>query len=142
MTPIGIVVRRAEDNRRLSGRIIRKSQGDITPVWTVDEPNRPRRVLAWNPHVTLHVSGQKHSKSYNRASVVRQTQVPNSQFEGRENLKVKNADRMLSPSLPPVVEAFDDTSKVWADCVRETMMLSVDIISVPGCGPVDHNEPY
>ncbi len=43
---------------------------------------------------------------------------------------------MLSPSLPPGVEDFDDTFEVPAYCVRETMMLSVDIVS-PGGPPMD-----
>jgi len=137
MKTYAVIVRHGPSDTRLFARIIRKDKGDVVIAWSVDEPKKPSRVPAWNPHATYHKDGRQHSKSYDRPSVVKYKQRLDSAFKGCEQIEATNADRMLS-NLPPCLPAdFDGVLEVPVHMIsnKQNQFVSVDVIA-PGVEPI------
>lgn len=73
-----------DDQLYLWLRIRRTQAGDIyILIPTGREGEQEWRF--WNPHVSVHASGQTHQKSFNRKSMQRQIDRPDSNFRGIHN---------------------------------------------------------
>jgi hypothetical protein len=132
----GIVVIRPGGDRRLFGRIRRSSKGDVYTIWAEDQS--PRNLAKGsNPHASYHADGRLHSKSYDRAAIIRRLQVPNQQFRGNQPIEATNADRAISPTLPPLTGSFDDLFEIPLDLISGKMnqSIAVDVIE-PGGEPI------
>ena len=132
----GIVIVRPGDDRRLFGRVRRGPNGDVYAIWTEDEsPDNLSR--GSNPHASYHRSGQLHSKSYDKRSIVKNLQPPNRQFTGNQPIEATNANRATSATLPPVPKHLDGHFELSLDAVigHINRSITVDIVE-PGIEPV------
>lgn len=132
-----VVVRHNPKDARLFGRIVRKDKGDVIVAWQMTDDHTSARVPSWNPHSSYHQSGRSHSKSYNRASVIKQRQKPDPSFKGREQVEATNADRMLSTLFPYSPDNFDGAIEIPIEMVsgKQNQFLSVDLVE-PGIDPI------
>lgn len=139
-----IAVSHPDGALRLFGTIDRKPAGDVYVNWIVsDQRSAGPGAQAYRPHGSYHASGQRHSKSYNRAAVVSHRQRPDVNFSGSENIETVNADRMADRRLP----ACDPTEYaavmtfpldlVTAQPDPRMVYLSVDLVE-PGKGPLGY----
>jgi hypothetical protein len=132
----GIVVVRSGDDKRLFGRVRRSSKGDVYAVWAEDE-SPLNLAKGSNPHASYHANGRLHSKTYDRAVIVKELQLPDQRFRGNQPLEATNADRAASPTLPPLAGHFDDVFEVSLDLItgRTNQSIAVDVVE-PGLEPV------
>jgi hypothetical protein len=132
-----IVVARPGGDKRLFGRVRRSPKGDVIVIWAEDaSPRNPGK--GGNPHASYHASGRLHSKTNNRAAAIKSLQGPTKEFRGNQPIEVTNADRALSPTLPPFIREFDDVFEIPLDLIsgNQNQSIAVDIVE-PGISPVE-----
>lgn len=132
----GIVVLRGDGDKRIFGRVRRSMSGEVFVLWAEDEsPENLSR--GSNPHASYHRDGRLHAKTYDRANSVRKLQTPSGSFSGTQPLNATNADRALSPTLPALVRAFDDTFEIPVHLLtgQQSQAIAVDLVE-PGAAPI------
>jgi hypothetical protein len=132
----GIVIVGPDGERRLFGRVRRSRRGEVFAVWAEDEsPENLGR--GSNPHASYHSSGRLHSKTHDRATLIKQLQPPNHNFLGNQPIEATNADRGLSPTLPPVSGTFDDLFEIQSNLLTggQEQAITVDVVE-PSVTPV------
>jgi hypothetical protein len=125
----GIVIVGPDGAKRLFGRVRRSRRGEVFAVWAEDEsPENLGR--GSNPHASYHSSGRLHSKTHDRATVIKQLQAPDHSFLGNQPIEATNADRGLSPTLPPLSGRFDDLFEIPSNLLTggQEQAITVDVV--------------
>lgn len=132
----GIVIARSDGDKRLFGRIRRSPKGDVYAVWAEDE-SPLNLAKGSDPHASYHADGRLHSKTYDRAGIVRRVQVLDEQFRGSQPIEATNADRAVSPTLPPLTGSLEDVFEIPLILLagKANRFGAVDVLE-PGVEPV------
>ena len=132
----GIVVVRSGNDKRLFGRVRRSSGGDIYAIWAEDESPHSLSKGS-NPHASYHADGRVHSKTHDRAAIIKKLQAPDQQFRGNQPIEATNADRAASATLPPLAGNFDDVFEISLDLItgKTNQLVAVEVIQ-PGGTPI------
>ena len=111
------IVRPNGDNRRF-GRVRRSAGSDVYVVWSeYDSPSALDK--GSNPHASYHRDGRLHSKTYDRATIVKQLQAPGKAFRGNQPIEATNADRALSSRFPRYLVTLLICSRFRQNCLRD-----------------------
>jgi len=132
----GIVLTRPDGDKRLFGRLRRSSNGDVYAIWAEDQSPR-NLAIGSHPHASYHADGRLHSKTYDRAAIIRRLQTPDKQFRDNQPMEATNADRAVSPTLPPFAGHFDDVFEIPLGLItgNPNQSIAVDVVE-PGSVPV------
>ena len=92
---------------------------------------------SWNPHVSMHASGQYHHKSYNNTFGIHQWQNPDSDFVGTKNLVTFgiSKDEPSAINKPCISGNYTTIFKIPSDDLKTDKyktFISIDISEANG----------
>ncbi len=119
----------------------RADRGDIYGFIPRETPIGELRRNHWSPHVSYHVDGQLHHKSFNHKSGLRRCQKLDANFQGEENLVVTDmtATGARAVNITFSTDRFTDVIELPITAVeQEPLFIALDVVekghSIPHAG--------